>query len=128
MHTTTAAVVYNARTDRWTLTSDFVHDVSGYRFRITAGFTFDLASVPRVVWRVIAPYELSIEAALIHDMLYRCGGCPEPWECRPRRSFTRAEVDRLFRDEMKCRGVAAWRRELAYTAVRLFGGAAWRGQ
>jgi hypothetical protein len=62
--------------------------VGGRRFRIEkpyvfgmiqipAGFVFDLASVPRVLWWLIAPFELSIVAPLIHDWLYRVEGARE---------------------------------------------------
>lgn len=124
---TSAPVSYDPRSNRWMLTSDFSHEVEGYTFRIASGFVFDLASVPRFVWRWIAPHELSVEAALIHDFLYRRGGWPELDECRPWKKFSRKQADDLFRAEMICRGVASWRRQLAYWAVRLFGRRAWRG-
>lgn len=85
--------------------------------RIHAGFVFDLASIPRIFWRLIAPFELSIAAPLVHDFLYR-GGCP---------GATRAEADAAFLDLMGRERVPLWRRRLAYLAVRVFGRFAWRG-
>ena len=34
------------------------------------GFRFDLASIPRVFWFLVSPFELSIAAPLLHDFLY----------------------------------------------------------
>lgn len=85
-----------------------------YRWRdivVPEGFTTDLASVPRFLWAVIAPFDLSIEAPVVHDWLYRNGGLGR----------SRAECDRLFLELMEERGVPFLRRRSAYYAVRLFG-------
>lgn len=87
---------------------------------IPAGFRFDLASVPRALWWLIAPFELSIVAPLLHDWLYRHGGVV------PGRSYTRAEADALFRDVMREEGVPGWRWRAAYLAVRVAGRGSWR--
>ena len=94
---------------------------------VPAGFRFDLSSVPRVFWSLIAPFELSIAAPLVHDFLYRHGGKPPEGSVAPPRAYTRAEADRTFRAMMEAEGVSAWRRTAAYLAVRAFGGRAWRG-
>ena len=88
---------------------------------------FDLSSIPRLFWPVIAPFELSITAPLVHDFLYAHGGEPPPGSVSPPRTYTRRETDRIFRVIMRAEGVAAWRRILGYAAVRLFGRSAWRG-
>ena len=102
--------------DQWRLERDFQHG----DIKIPAGFEFDLASIPRPLWNVGAPFELSLTAPLIHDYLYRHGG----W-LRNGRWYTRKETDDLFNEIMKDEGVAAWRRVVAYRAVRLFGGSSW---
>ena len=38
--------------------------------RCTKGFVTDLASVPRVIWCLIAPWDIA-RAAIIHDLLYK---------------------------------------------------------
>ena len=38
--------------------------------RCTKGFVTDLASVPRVIWWLIAPWDIA-RAAIIHDLLYK---------------------------------------------------------
>lgn len=110
----------------WRLEADYVyHDIKA-TLRIPAGFEFDLASVPRVLWALIAPFELSIAAPLLHDFLYRHGGAVQPWTV-PAVGYTRAEADRVFAEVMALEGVFAWRRGVAYRAVRMFAGSAWKG-
>lgn len=95
-----------------------------YRYKnieIPFGFVFDLASIPRILWWLIAPFELSIVAVLIHDGLYRVGGHT------PEMIYTRHEVDKLFREIMELEQVEEWRRVLAYRTVRLIGWRFWNG-
>ena len=101
---------------RWRLEAAYTYDT----ITVPAGFEFDLSSVPRVFWPLIAPFELSIVAPLVHDFLYRTGGQ------LPARSYTRAEADGLFRRIMREENVPAWRSTLAYLAVRAFGRGSWR--
>lgn len=117
-------ISYDARARVWTLEAPFSYSDGGTLIHIPQGFTFDLASVPRAFWRVIAPFELSVEGALVHDWLYRNGGAP-PY-VMPYRTFSREEADRLFGKIMEDEGVPGWRRALAYRAVRWFGGRAWK--
>jgi hypothetical protein len=111
--------------DRWRLEQDYVYQDGEHRITVPAGFEFDLSSVPRALWSVIAPFELSVTAPLLHDFLYRYGGHP-PGAIEPPRTYTRKEADELFRRVMEEEGVPAWRRHAAYAAVRLFGRRAWR--
>lgn len=82
------------------------------------GFEFDLASIPRFAWRIIAPFELSLVAPLVHDWIYHNVGLMG--------RFSRREADRVFRYLMEESGIAKWRVKAAYSAVRLFGGRAWK--
>ncbi len=111
---------------RWRLETDYLYDDGDHRITVPAGFEFDLSSVPRAFWSLIAPFELSIVAPLVHDFLYKYGGEPPPGSVQPRRSYTRRDVDDMFRSIMEKEGVAPWRRRLAYWAVRTFGQWAWR--
>ena len=121
-----APVVTHLGGRRWRLEQDYHYQHGDHRITVPAGFEFDLSSVPRAFWSLIAPFELSIAAPLLHDFLYRYGGDPPAGAIEPRRTYTRREVDELFRTVMEEEGVAPWRRSLAYRAVRLFGGGAWR--
>lgn len=110
---------------RWRLEADYKVADQSRTINIQKGFVFDLSSVPRFLWWLIAPFELSISAPLIHDFLYQAshdsdGGVAPPY------AYTRREVDRLFRRLMEEEGVPAWRKDLGYVAVRMFGGLAWR--
>lgn len=114
-------VTYDVRARAWELVEPYPLDRPGFSLRIPAGFQFDLASIPRFFWRVIAPFELSLSAPLVHDFLYACQGHPPEGTVVPPRTFTRLESDRLFLVLMRLEGVPLWRRWLAYCAVRLFG-------
>jgi Protein of unknown function (DUF1353) len=111
---------------RWRLERDYEYRDGDTAITVPAGFEFDLSSVPRIFWSLIAPFELSIAAPLVHDFLYRHGGRPPEGSVIPPRTYTRAEADRIFRAIMRWEGVPAWRRGLAYAAVRVFGRSAWR--
>ena len=80
---------------------------------VLAGFRFDLASVPRVFWPILAPFECGITAPLVHDHGYRHHWAP------------RSTVDRMFRDIQLLEGVGWVRRWVTWAAVRMFGWFAW---
>ncbi len=105
-----------------------------YRLVVPAGFEHDFASVPRLLWALVAPLDLGI-ASIFHDWLYRHGGRVEtlrwtgdegsPWESVGT-PWTREEADRLFARLMREQGVVRWRRRVAYLSVRAFAGSVWR--
>ena len=112
-------VSYDAAAREWVLEEPYRYGDGDTRLEVPAGFRFDLASVPRLFWPIVAPFELSIVAPLLHDFLYRHVGALPP------RSWTRAEADRLFLRAMEAEGVPAWRRWLAYLGTRAFGRRRW---
>lgn len=114
------------RGGQWTLTESFFFSGKGRggfydadAVVVPKGFVFDLASVPRVLWPVIGPAELSLEAACVHDWLYATSGEDG--------RFSRKQADDLFRRMMSLYGVTGWKSWAAYRAVRLFGGLVWKG-
>lgn len=111
---------------RWRLEADYAYRDADTTITIGKGFEFDLSSVPRLLWWLIAPFELSVAAPLLHDYLYFHGGRPPAGAVVPHRTYNRAEVDAMFRGIMRKEGVSAWRRALGYLAVRAFGRPAWR--
>jgi hypothetical protein len=111
---------------QWELQAAYTYHDDATAITVPTGFRFDLSSVPRAFWSLIAPFELSIVAPLLHDFLYRYGGKPPDGAIEPPRTYDRAAVDRMFRTIMEAEGVSAWRRTLAYAAVRTFGRSAWR--
>ena len=96
---------------------------------IPKGFEYDLASIPRFLWSMIAPFELSAVAPLFHDYMYKnVGQVPimhETDELRFFKGFTRKDADILFNQIMMAEDVVFWKRVLAYKAVRVFGGGVW---
>ena len=117
-------VTYLVREEAWRLEEEYVHDRGHYHVHVPAGFEFDLASIPRLFWRLCAPFELSIVAPLMHDLAYQTGGRVPA--VHPERAFTRAEADRAFLLDMIAEGVPVVRAVPAYLAVRAFGRRAWR--
>jgi hypothetical protein len=99
--------------NRWRLEKPYVYE----GMEIHEGFEFDLASIPRALWWLIAPFDLSIVAPLVHDWLYRNGGGGR---------YTRQGADDVFLRIMVLEGVPGWRRISAWRIVRLFGGGLWR--
>lgn len=93
---------------------------------LPAGLRSDLASIPRALWALLAPFELSLAAPLVHDAIYRGQGMLPAGCCQPFHRYTRAEADALFHDIMHREGVSWWRRRAAYAAVRSWGWLAWR--
>ena len=104
-----------------------------YRLVVPEGFPHDFASVPRLLWTLIAPLDLGI-ASIFHDWLYRHAGRvgtlrwtgerEDPWT-PVETPWTRRDADRLFARMMREQGVVRWRRRAAYLAVRWFAGSAW---
>ena len=99
----------------WTLVTDLRYCDSMTGFRVFAGFTTDLASVPRPLWWLLPPHGRYIRAAVLHDWLYA-----KHW------SGDRKSCDRVFRRAMRADGVNPWQVFAIYHAVRWFGWLAWR--
>lgn len=111
---------------KWITGEPCAYTFEGVTVIVPEGFKTDLASIPRAIWPIMAPHELSVAAPLLHDYLYRCGGVPptaQVWP--PTRTFTRSEIDGLLLAVMKAEGVSAWRAYSAYVAVRVFGSFCW---
>ena len=111
---------------RWRLERAYAYRDDGTTITAPEGFAFDLSSVPRPLWWLIAPFELSIVAPLLHDLLYGSGGKLPRDAVEPYRTYSRREVDAMFLRIMRAEGVALWRRALAFAAVRTFGRSSWR--
>lgn len=78
---------------------------------IPKNFETDLASIPKLIWPVMAPAHSSlIRAAIIHDWFYRK-------TCE----FTRLKTDLIFYHMLKNDGVSTLKASIMYYVVRLFG-------
>lgn len=91
-------------------------------FTIPAGFTYDGASVPRILWSIsgLTPDGAHRIAALIHDYIYERKGIIKEY------MLTRGEADLVFKAYMKKAGISNWRVNIAYWSVRLFGQDVWK--
>lgn len=107
---------------------DYSYQYGPNKITIPKGFVYDRASIPRVFWVLIDKDSLSNVAPLFHDFLYRNGGKLEQRLVAPYRTFSRDDTDELFLELMTKCGVAEWRREAAYQAVRSFSGSFWKDQ
>lgn len=120
------AITYDVSLRSWRLLQDYSYVYLDNTLTAKKGYAFDLSSIPRPLWWLIAPNELSIIAPLFHDLLYEFRGrLPDETYVNPYRTFTRREADDLFLHLMEVEGVARWRRLAAYSAVRAAGGLAW---
>lgn len=99
--------------DKWILQQDFEDSVTG--IFIPAGYKTNLASVPRILWLFIAPYELGETAALVHDWLYQHAGL----------MGSRRQADKKLLEIATKDGVERWKRFAAYYAVRFFAYKVW---
>ena len=96
------------------LTKDMI--VFSHKHGVTVvpeGFVTDFASIPRGFWNIFPPTGPYAKAAVYHDYLYQLG------------NLTRAEADAEFADGMRALGVSWPTRAAMWSALRLFGGAAW---
>ena len=82
---------------------------------VPKGFATDLASIPRVFWPILPAAARYTAPAIIHDYLYWMQNCE------------RKDADAIFLESMKELKVPWWKYQMIHKAVRIGGGAAWRG-
>jgi hypothetical protein len=83
------------------------------KITVPAGFKTDLASIPRIFWRVLPPVGKYDAAAVVHDYLYQNNG------------VTRLTADDVLNEAMGVLGVPAWQRTIIYAGVRVGGWKPW---
>lgn len=76
---------------------------------VPAGFVFDGASVPQMLWSFLDPAGEAFEAAAVHDYLYETS------------LKTKEFADKSFKMMLLLYGVNERKAEIAYRAVRRFG-------
>ena len=96
-------------------------------FTVPTGFITDLASTPRLLWNVIAPFDVA-RAAIVHDLLYKTirsyrwskGANEEDKELIQK---AKKASDKVFLLAMKDSDprVSKWKMYCAWKAVDLFG-------
>ena len=99
-------------------------EIKGSKIIVGEGFETDLASVPRVCWAFIAPWDVA-RAAIIHDLLYKrirqyrgAGGNDKKVISEAKKA-----ADDVFHMAMKdaAPSIANWKIASAYHSVRMFG-------
>jgi hypothetical protein len=100
----------------WRIMSPFRYqsDVAGITFSVPAGFTSDLASVPRLPVVYLLTGGRASEAAVIHDWIYTHKMVP------------RRIADGVLREASAVTGVSWWVRNLMWAGVRAFGWSHWK--
>lgn len=115
--------------DEWVLADDCTYAANdGFIITAKGGFKTDLASIPRILWPLIASFELSLPASIFHDLIYRWGGrvaLPDGEVSPDDKIFSRQEADDLFLELMTRGKDVFWKRNLAYLAVHWFGESSW---
>lgn len=111
---------------RWQITELFVYYIGtpndkilteGHPVFVPKGFITDGASVPRMLWWLFPPVgDRYSKAAVLHDFMYST------------QMFGRSRADKIFLEAMEALGVSWWKRRTLYSAVRVFGHAAWVGK
>ena len=102
----------------WTIDQDWTSPpLDGRAITIRAGFITDGASIPQAAWSIIgAPMSVPLLGpALCHDALYAAELVAD-----------HATADWLFLRYMQLAGIGWFRRNLVWSAVRLFGWSVWR--
>ena len=80
---------------------------------VPTGFKTDLASIPRVFWRVLPPIGKYDAGAVVHDYLYQYNG------------VTRKQADDVLREAMTVLGVGRFPRWMIYVGVSTGGWKPW---
>ena len=105
-------------------------DAAGNKITCNKGFKTDLASTPKILWNLIAPWDVA-RAAIIHDLLYlkirqyrkKCGKSLKNAENPLIISKAKTAADNVFLMAMKDSNpkVSSWKIYAAYNAVVAFG-------
>ena len=99
----------------------------GFEIFVKKGFVTDLASVPRICWAFIAPWDVA-RAAIVHDLLYKSIRQYRSKKLKNSEnpkviSAAKKAADDVFHMAMKDAepSVANWKIAAAYYSVRMFG-------
>lgn len=106
----------------WRLLEPFTYHSSKFgSIHIPAGFEWDGASVPRILWSYLDPEDPCVlRASLVHDWLYSIAG-----RFALRAPLTRENSDEVFREVMILDDARPRQAAVAFWVVRAFGGSHW---
>jgi len=101
----------------WILKKEFEYHVGCYPsceiIVVNVNFHTDMASIPKIFWKILPPDGKYGKAAVIHDYCYRTA------------CYGRKRSDEIFLEGMKVLKVKKWKYTSMYYAVRLFGWWGW---
>ena len=105
-------------------------EVKGCKITVRKDFVTDLASVPRMCWAFVAPWDVA-RAAIIHDLLYKRIRQYRAEKRKQEFNFEDPKVireakrasDNVFHMAMKDANpsISGWKIAAAYYSVRMFG-------
>ena len=105
-------------------------EIKGSKITVKKDFVTDLASVPRMCWAFVAPWDVA-RAAIIHDLLYKRIRQYRAEKRKQEFNFEDPKVireakrasDNVFHMAMKDAEppIAGWKIAAAYYSVRMFG-------
>ena len=105
-------------------------EIKGSKITVRKDFVTDLASVPRMCWAFVAPWDVA-RAAIIHDLLYKRIRQYRAEKRKQEFNFEDPKVireakrasDNVFHMAMKDAEppIAGWKIAAAYYSVRMFG-------
>lgn len=91
--------------------SNMIAYIDGERYVVPKDFETDLASIPRLLWPILAPqYAGFVAPAILHDYLYNCGNFG-----------SRQWADQVLYSALIAEGVTRYTAMKFYIGVRLFG-------
>jgi|TARA_B110000114_G_C14711746_1_gene245596 hypothetical protein len=92
------------------------------KITVPLGYVTDLASVPRICWIAIAPFDVA-RPAVVHDILYEKVNAMRPHTSKKDFAECRRIADLVFLQGMEATDplVSSWKKYSAYYAVRMFG-------
>lgn len=103
---------------KFKLISSFKYHVGTYPsdkiLIVPIGFKTDFASIPRIVWPIVSPFDEYAKAAVLHDWMYYKG------------MYSRKKSDEIFNEAMKVLDTPEWKRLLVYFFVRLCSWWTWK--
>lgn len=101
-------VLYLNKRDRFMLTEDYVTP----EVTVPKGLVTDGGTIPRILWSLFPPYYRYFPACLVHDYMYLLA---------VRGIGTKAEADKLFKENIKRCGLGMQYWFTMYWFVRIFG-------
>ena len=119
----TALKIWLTQSRKWEIAEEFNFFINGVEYRISEGFIFDGASIPRLFWAVLSPTGILLVPGLVHDYVYRYQGLFS--FIAGLIPYTRKQSDQLFREiAISVNGFKAINKT-AYFILRSCGKIAW---